>query len=497
MKLKTNEIIVPNGEYGWVIVFASFFVHVFVLGNIYSFGIFFPIYIDEFKTNAGTVSWIGSIGGGLMAGLAAYSGAWSDQYGNGIIVFIGSIFIGIGYLLASFSTEIWHLYLTQGFIAGIGYSLSFVGAVSVVSQWFTTRRGLAVGIAVAGSGLGQFAISLISHLFIASYGWRTALRYLALISFIGISLCSLLIKRLLPCYVHSKSESSLSFFKNRNFTIFFLAILFGSLGAFMPYTFLPAFAIKHGISKSKADFVLSITGILSAAGRVILGFISDKIGKIEALQICILFAGVSTICWIWCTTYTLLLVYASFYGFFAGGLISLIPGVCAEIMGIEKLGSSLGLIYSATSIGNFLSAPIGGFLFDAYQTYTPSIAVDGAFFLIGGVIFLFMKRNKIEKSEEFICIAQENNEKEFENECDVNEDGKSLVNNNVEQNIDINIIYNNNNIDNNGNVNNNGSIGNDNNSNYNNFNNNNVIVNETSVKNNFFEINTVKDLATK
>jgi MFS family permease len=130
----------PDGGFGWIVVLGSFFVHVFVVGNSFSFGVFYPVYIKEFNASQGNVAWIGSIGSGLMTGftnilynfelfdflfifpgLGAISGALSDKYGNRKVLLLGTLFISIGYALASFSTELWHLFLTQGVLAGIGY----------------------------------------------------------------------------------------------------------------------------------------------------------------------------------------------------------------------------------------------------------------------------------------------------------------------------------------------------------------------------------------
>lgn len=67
-----DSLLEMDGWYGWVIVLASFFVHVFVLGNVYSFGVFYPVYIDAFKSNQGSVAWVGSIGGCLMVGVGTW-----------------------------------------------------------------------------------------------------------------------------------------------------------------------------------------------------------------------------------------------------------------------------------------------------------------------------------------------------------------------------------------------------------------------------------------
>lgn len=413
-----NHLEVPDGGYGWVVVVAVFFVHVFVLGNLYSFGVFYPVYIEEFDGNQAAVAWVGSIGACLMVGLGVWTGKWADYYGNARVCFVGGIFVGVGFLLASFATELWHLYLTQGVLAGIGYSLAFISGVSVVGQWFAKYRGVAVGIAVAGSGLGQFAISQITGKLIADGGWRFALRILAAICCFGLLLCSLFIRRWLPRVKHMNNQSTWHFFKNRNFCFLFFGCLMNSLGMFMPYTHLTIYAEEAGVARGGAVLIISMVGISSAVGRVAVGWMADIIGKILMFQICIFFGGGSTLCWLACKDFGSLMAYGIVFGFFAGGVISLMPGVAAELFGIKKLGSIIGLLYSSTATGNLLSAPIGGFLYDAYDTYTPSIIVAGCFLLSGMflVFFLDLKAEFIDESHESpqhdsVPIAEESSEK--------------------------------------------------------------------------------------
>lgn len=379
----------PDGGYGWVVVAASFVVHLLVLGNIYSFGVLFPVYIDVFRESQGAVAWVGSISAGLMTGLGAYTGAWADRYGNGLIVGVGGIFTALGFFLASYSMELWHLYLTQGFIAGIGYSLAFISGVSVVGQWFTAKRGLAVGIAVAGSGLGQFALSQVTGLLISKFRWRSTLRILALIDIIGLTLCALVIRRFLPCTTKSNQQSGMIFFKDINFKFLYTSAVVSTLGLFMPYTHLPKYALLHGVSTGGAILILSIMGIASAVGRVVIGFAADVYGKLVMLMVCMVVGGISTLCWLGCITFASMMVYGIVYGFFAGGVISLFPTVVAELYGIKRIGSVIGILYTGTAFGNLLAAPIAGFLYDGTHNYYASISLAGGLLLISSV-FVYM-----------------------------------------------------------------------------------------------------------
>jgi MFS family permease len=329
-----------------------------------------------------------------MTGLGAYSGAWADEYGNNKMVVLGGIFVSVGFFLASYSTELWHLYLTQGFIAGIGYSLAFISGVSVVGQWFTTNRGLAVGIAVAGSGLGQFALSLVTGILLEKYNWRSTLRILALIDIVGLVGCALAIKRFIPCAKRQSTESGMIFFQDPNFVQLYTSAVISTMGLFMPYTHLPKYALLHGVSTGGAILILSIMGIASAVGRVAIGYAADVYGKLVMLAVCMGVGGVSTLAWMGCTVFSTMMVYGVVYGFFAGGVISLFPTVVAELYGIKRLATVIGILYTGTAFGNLLAAPIAGFIFDATHEYYGSISLAGGLLLIATVFVLTVDKSK-------------------------------------------------------------------------------------------------------
>jgi MFS family permease len=394
-----------DGGYGWIVVVAVFFVHVFVVGPIYSFGIFYRVYLDYFKASESSVAWIGSIGAGLLGALGFCTGKLADAYGNSKTIFIGGVLISAGFFLASFSTELWQLYLTQGVITGAGYSFTYIPAVAVVGPWFKKYRALALGIAVAGSGLGQFVISVVTGTLLERFSWRTTLKILALIEISGLTICSLIIRRKTPLLNENKictsvNRKSFHHFTDQNFNCLYFSGLLVTLGLFIPFTYLPSYAIQYGISKASAVFLLSMTGIASASGRVLTGYLADKLGKLLMLQVCYICGSISTFCWLFCYNLNSLLLFGCFYGFFIGGVISLMPSVATDIYGTGKIASMLGILYTSTAVGNLLSSPIGGFLLQSYHSYGPPIFASATFQLGGFLIVLFIKMpNKLPENK--------------------------------------------------------------------------------------------------
>lgn len=93
---------------------------------------------------------------------------------------------------ASFTSEIWHLVLSQGIAFGAGMGFLFTGSVGLIPQWFTRRRSLANSIGTAGSGFGGLTYSLAAHAMLTTVGLAWSFRILALIVFVANALCSFL-----------------------------------------------------------------------------------------------------------------------------------------------------------------------------------------------------------------------------------------------------------------------------------------------------------------
>ena len=143
----------------------------------------------------------------------------------------GGIILTLGFFLASFSTKLWHLYLTQGVMVGIGYSFVYSSGISLVGQYFTTKRGTALGIATSGSGFGQLIMVSVIGTMLNTVGWRATLRYLALIELIGVSLCCFLVKRLTPLDSNPKTSilsSAHIYFADHQFVLLYFGYAFVS-----------------------------------------------------------------------------------------------------------------------------------------------------------------------------------------------------------------------------------------------------------------------------
>ena len=408
-----------DGGYAWVIVAAVFTVHFFILGTIYTFGFFYTEYLDAFDdTKGGEIAWVGSICAGSTLAFAGYTGAMADRYGNGKCICIGGMVVFISLMLASLATEVWHLFVTQGLMCGLGYSLSFVGAISVMDQWFDRRRGLGVGIAVSGSGFGQVGLAPITSQLLRSQGWRRTLRWLAFLTAVGIITSGFFVKRRIPLVSYSKPRSFLTklrhHFSNKNFTVMYAAMFLTSMGYMMPFTHIVKYAEIVGISSSRAVLIVSLIGMSSAIGRTSLGQVADRCNRLTTFRVCLFMGGVATFAWIACREFSTLVVYAVLFGYFAGGFVSLQPVVCSELFQGQDMGEVMGLVYTSSTAGNLFSAPLGGVLYDVTGGYTLSIVVAGVFMTLGSILTVWLRVPVLRKLSVHDDMFEEQNQKEFE-----------------------------------------------------------------------------------
>lgn len=164
----------PDGGYGWVIVFASFMCNMIVDGIAYTFGVFIGDLVKNFEEGKGKVAWIGSLLSGMYLSAGPVVSAFSNKFGCRAACICGSVIATIAFILSTLSPNSNIMMLTYGFLGGIGFGFIYLPAVVAVSYYFETKRSLATGIAVCGSGFGTFAFAPLATYLLEQFGWRGA-----------------------------------------------------------------------------------------------------------------------------------------------------------------------------------------------------------------------------------------------------------------------------------------------------------------------------------
>lgn len=184
---------IPDGGWGWMVVFASLIMSMIADGISLSFGLLYVEFLYEFKASKSTTSWIGSLFMAVPLITGPIMSAFVDKYGCRPMTIIGGLISAVGFIISSKVNSIGVMYVTFGVISGLGLGLCYVTAVVCIAFWFDKKRTLAVGLGAAGTGIGTFVYSPLTTYLIKEFGWRGTTLLLSG-SFLNIIVCGALMR---------------------------------------------------------------------------------------------------------------------------------------------------------------------------------------------------------------------------------------------------------------------------------------------------------------
>jgi MFS family permease len=313
---------IPDGGYGWVIVFSVSAINAFTWGVLGSYGVYLAYYLSHSIFPGATsldFAYIGGLNFG-MSMLVASPVTWLVRHtGTHVPMVIGVIFQTTGFIGASFATQIWHLYITQGILVGLGVGFLFIPSVGITSQWFDKRRSLANSINSAGSGVGGIVISLATTPMINNLSLAWSLRIIGILSAIMNILATCLIRNRNKVVRPPMHPFDLHLF--RQLPVFLLLCwgFFSMLGYIILLYSLSDFGRSIGLDQSQAASITALMNAGTALGRPCIGLLSDRYGRIEVAGFTTLACSLAIwVFWIPAQSYGLTVVFAVLSGAIAG-----------------------------------------------------------------------------------------------------------------------------------------------------------------------------------
>ena len=354
---------------GWLVVAATTTATFAVFGVVYSFGAVFTAIREEFGVGKGQAALFFSITTFIYFVVGVFTGRLADRYGPRPLLLAGALSIGLGLFLTSLVNNILLGYLTYGVGAGIGVGCAYVPMVATVGGWFEKDRTKAMGVAVAGIGVGTLVGAPLSKHLVISYGWRNAFVVLGVGSAALLALASIGARRPPGSGTQEPPPPLRLLLKDPRFIWLYVSMTFLSSGLFVPMVYLDDYLESQG--RSGGALLIGIIGATSVVGRLALGAVASKVDLMRLYQICVMALGASYVVWLLAgANYTSLVVFAVCMGTAYGGWIALSPAVTAYLFGPIGLGGVLGALYTSAGIGGLVGPPVIGVVIDAtnYKT---------------------------------------------------------------------------------------------------------------------------------
>jgi MFS family permease len=400
--------------YGWLIVAVTFVTMAIGVNARTAFSLFFPPILSEFGWERGVTAGAFSFGFVVSGAVSPLIGRLMDRAGPRAVMELGVALMGGGLLLAPLTTQPWHLYLTIGVMVGAGsVCLGYSGQSLFLPNWFIRRRGLAMGIAFAGVGIGSVTLlPWVQHM-IEQTGWRTACTAIGILVLLVLAPINLLVRKRpedIGLEPDGDAASSATLAKpvsnivdpvwaGTDWTLpralatsrFWWIALGYFCGLYIWYAVQvhqTKFLLDIGFSPGVGVWALGVVSLLGVPGQILLGHISDRVGRewiwtASCAGFAICFAALIALKY----APTLPLVYLMVFtqGALGYGLTSILGAVVLEIFQGRHYGSIFGSVMLAALAGGAAGPWVTGFLHDLTGSYTLAFAIGIAVSLLSAI----------------------------------------------------------------------------------------------------------------
>ncbi len=343
-------------------------------GVLFSFGIFLTPIAETFETSTGPVAPIFSTAVCFYYLAGAIGGKISDTVGVRPVVATGTVFMTLGLIVSSQSSELWHLYLGYAPLVGSAVGCCYPSMIGTVGRWFKHRQASAISLVLAGVGMGTFIGPIVSRILIDAWGWRSTLGVYAIFSGVLLTVCTFAAVDS-PKVRRDDDLGLRKILRSKRFLVLYGALALGGSGFYAPLAFYNDHAISEGVSGSAAATLVGVIGASSVVARLVISALNDRFVPMHQYRFGQLLLVACLLVWFLAgDSYILFLVSALLHGVSWAVWFTAAPNVLATWFGVADLGGSIGTFYTALGFGALAGPAILGFVIDS-SGYEVAIAI--------------------------------------------------------------------------------------------------------------------------
>ncbi|WP_432823512.1 L-lactate MFS transporter [Trichloromonas sp.] len=337
-------------------------------------------------------------------------GKMQDKVGPRLTAILGGLLVGAGFIVCSQTSNYWGWVFGFGILAGLGFGFGYSAATPPALKWFSSAKtGLIAGIVVAGFGIAPVYLAPVCKYLLGSYGLHSTMMILG-IAFIAI-VCGMamfvtnppagFVPEGAPAAGSAAAKKSsaadktpMEMLKEGRFYTLWLTYFIGAGAGLMVIGSIAGIAKK---SMGEYAFIaVAVMAVGNAAGRVVAGVLSDKIGRAATLtimlvfQACLMFAAIAVVGNA-NSSAVIVTLLATFIGFNYGTNLSLFPSFAKDYWGSKNYGMNYGILFSAWGVGAFVLVKLSAALTAKFGNSTVSFTAAGVMLLVGAMMALSLR----------------------------------------------------------------------------------------------------------
>jgi len=380
------------------------------LGSLYAWSVFVAPLEKQFKWTRPQTTWTFVIAVFVFAIAFIIAGRLQDKFGPFWISVIGGVLVSIGFFLSAYTTSLNYLYVCFGVLGGIGNGFGYATPIPVMAKWFPDRRGLAVGLAVAGYGGGSAIFApLALRWLIPTYTWQGTFKILGVIFFVMTMIGAFLLKNppagykpagWTPAPAAKAAATTYEFkpgevLRTPTFYLMWIAYALGTAPGLMLIGQLAPFATSQKIVAGVGSTLFIVGALGNASGRILSGWMSDAIGRLNVLRLMIAITALAMPILYKVGANAALLYLMVFIAYWCYGTqLSVNASTTSDFWGTKNAGINYGLLFSAWGVAGIIMNTIGSQLFVKYKNYEYAFYIAGALAVVALLFELMARRPK-------------------------------------------------------------------------------------------------------
>lgn len=368
------------------------------LGTIYTWSLFNQPLVDKFHWGLGDVATTFSITSFFLAFATLFAGKLQERFGIRNLTLVAGVLVGLGLIASAHVKSLDMIYLLAGVVVGLAVGIAYISTLSNLIKWFPDNKGLISGISVGAFGSGSLLFKYVNAALISGAGVSAAFFYWGVIVMALIVSGSLWLKEPAPVNQQAMPGALGNDFTVRQmlaskesyllFVIFFAACMSG--------LYLIGIVKDMGVQMAGMDLAtaantVSAVAIFNTAGRIILGTLSDKVGRMRVISFTMLVTilAIATLSFL-TPSHTLFFICVGAVAFCFGDNITVFPAIVGDFFGLKNHSKNYGIIYQGFGLG----ALAGSFIANHFGGFHATFMVMGVLSVISLLITLFIKAPK-------------------------------------------------------------------------------------------------------
>jgi MFS family permease len=344
------------------------------------------------------------------------SGGWiNDRFGPKKVIFVGGLLFGGGMILSGFATSVGYLVLAYGIVLGLGTGMVYGCTISNSIKFFPDKRGLVGGITTAAYGISSVIIPPIANSLISRSGVTSAFIIIGIAFLIIVCAASFFIEKCPSDFVPAgwtpktvnvgrsiqNDKDWKGMLSSPLFYIMILLLMCGAFAGLMCTSQASPIAQKMiGMSAAAATTVVSVLALFNTGGRIVAGYISDKIGRINTLAFSSVFSVIGLTLLYFSGEGSVLTFYIgiSVIGLCFGALMGVFPGFTADQFGVRNNSVNYGIMFIGFATAGYFGPSIMSHVYSTDSSYQRAFVI-AAVLGITGLVLTFVYKFTTRKNQ--------------------------------------------------------------------------------------------------